>query len=86
MVLWADLADLSKANLQVVQSQGATMNAPVAPTTNPGSKVSGVTTRSPKDKATKKSSGPKKPGQSPGKIDALGSPKATEGFSEDEDD
>ena len=86
MVLWADLADLSKANLQVVQMQGQTMNAPVAPTTNPGSKVSGTTTTSPKDKANKKSSGVKKPGQAPGKIDALGSPKGTESVSESLED
>jgi len=86
MVLWADLANLSKANLQVVQMQGQTMNAPVAPTTNPGSKVSGTTTTSPKDKANKKSTGVKKPGQSPGKIDASVAPKGTESVSESLED
>ena len=82
MVLWSDLNALSKANLQVVQMQGQTMNAPVAPTTNPGSKVSGTTTRSPKDKATKKSSGPKKPGQVPIPMKAQSAPGGTESVSE----
>jgi len=82
MVLWSDLNALSKANLQVVQMQGQTMNAPVTPTTNPGSKVSGTTTRSPKDKATKKSSGPKKPGQVPIPMKAQGAPGGTESVSE----
>jgi len=82
MVLWSDLNALSKANLQVVQMQGQTMNAPVTPTTNPGSKVSGTTTRSPKDKATKKSSGPKKPGQVPIPMKAQSAPGGTESVSE----
>jgi len=86
MVLWSDLSDLSKANLQVVQMQGQTMNAPVAPITNPGSKVSGTTTRSPKDKATKKSSGPKKPGQAPLPMTPQSAPKGTESVSESLED
>jgi hypothetical protein len=72
MVLWSDLGALSKANLAVVQSQGASMgmgtdsegsavtkNAPVAPTVNPQPNVTKTTTRTAKDKANKQKSGGK---------------------------
>ena len=36
MVLWSDLAELSHANLNVVQNQGGTINAPQMPVVNPG--------------------------------------------------
>ena len=37
MVLWADLSELSAANLAVVKAQGSPMNMPQMPNTNPGS-------------------------------------------------
>jgi len=59
-----------------------TKNAPVAPTTNPGSNVSGRTTRSPKDKSSKTSTGAKKPGQTSSPLSAPKAPSGTESVSE----
>jgi hypothetical protein len=80
MVLWADLADLSKANLQVVQQQGQTMNAPVAHNTAPASNVSGVKTPKAKKPGDKKSTAASaaKTSQAPSKITPPAFPKGTE--------
>lgn len=69
-----------------VKPSAKTKNAPVAPTTNPGSKVSGNTTRTSKDKASKKSTSAKKPGQTPTPMTSSKAPGGTESVSESLED
>ena len=59
MVLWADLKDLSAANLAVVKAQGSPMNMPQLPDTNPG-EPKGAGPKKPKS-AVSPSSGKKQP-------------------------
>jgi len=72
MVLWADLSDLSAANLAVVRSQGGTMNMPQLPNTNPGA-PDGAGAKTPKS-AVSPSSKKTKQAATP-----LGAPKTPKG-------
>lgn len=77
MVLWSDLKDLSAANLAVVKAQGATINMPQGPDTNPG-KPAGAGAKKIKS-AVSPSSGPSaKTKQTPAKIPAPSAPKGTD--------
>jgi hypothetical protein len=74
MVLWADLSDLSSANLAVVQSQSGTMNMPQLPNTNPGA-PKGAGAKTPKSAASPSSGKAKQASTPPG---APNPPKGSE--------
>ena len=74
MVLWADLSDLSAANLAVVRSQGGTMNMPQLPNTNPGA-PDGAGAKTPKSAVSPSS---KKTKQAATPMGAPKTPKGSE--------
>lgn len=81
MVLWSDLAELSHANLSVVQNQGGTINSPQMPVVNPGEpdgRDAGVKRPQSGLTSASKSKKTKTPPQTGGPITAPGAPKGTD--------